>query len=374
MPAIPSATTVFQGPRSTDEIAVVEHGRIVERGTHDALLVSDSLKDQLAEQQERVGAGTNEVMLLRDLRGVERQRGVGDHSAGTQEETVVLPAATDTALWDSIPGEWNRVNMLQADDVARAIAMDGHETVTAQDGAEALEILTRERGTFDLLLTDIQMPIMDGIALSLAVADGAWKITGVEGYVESAAVGLKQAYAPMVDVSHEPRWGRIAEGAGEDPYLGAAIAAGREGFGRLAAILGGDLTLTSEPDVGTTIVPPHFVEVVCGLGAGDELARVERLRQVVVGADLEADDAVDVFHLGERRRQRELEVTVALDHRRDAVGRRPDRRLGGSNHGQRWLCWSVGHLPNRFGGGSDVPAGRRRRSAGSAARFRRGRR
>ncbi|KJC43085.1 response regulator [Bradyrhizobium sp. LTSP857] len=54
--------------------------------------------------------------------------------------------------------------------VARAIAMDGHETVTAQDGTEALEILTREDGAFDLLLTDIQMPVMDGIALALSVA------------------------------------------------------------------------------------------------------------------------------------------------------------------------------------------------------------
>ncbi|MBM7485684.1 MULTISPECIES: response regulator [Bradyrhizobium] len=54
--------------------------------------------------------------------------------------------------------------------VARAIAMDGHEIVTAQDGAEALEILTRADGRFDLLLTDIQMPVMDGIALALSVA------------------------------------------------------------------------------------------------------------------------------------------------------------------------------------------------------------
>ena len=54
--------------------------------------------------------------------------------------------------------------------VARAIAMDGHDIVTAQDGAEALEILTREQGAFDLLLTDIQMPIMDGIALALSAA------------------------------------------------------------------------------------------------------------------------------------------------------------------------------------------------------------
>src|SRR6202012_5310296 len=54
--------------------------------------------------------------------------------------------------------------------VARAIAMDGHITITAQDGAEALEILAREEGAFDLLLSDIQMPVMDGIALALAAA------------------------------------------------------------------------------------------------------------------------------------------------------------------------------------------------------------
>ncbi|MGC1560811.1 MAG: response regulator [Bradyrhizobium sp.] len=54
--------------------------------------------------------------------------------------------------------------------VARAIAMDGHEIVTAADGAEALEILSNGQNAFDLLLTDIQMPVMDGIALALTVA------------------------------------------------------------------------------------------------------------------------------------------------------------------------------------------------------------
>ena len=53
---------------------------------------------------------------------------------------------------------------------ARAIGMDGHSIVTAQDGAEALEILAREEGAFDLLLSDIQMPVMDGIALALSAA------------------------------------------------------------------------------------------------------------------------------------------------------------------------------------------------------------
>jgi CheY-like chemotaxis protein len=54
--------------------------------------------------------------------------------------------------------------------VARAIAMDGHEIATAADGAEALDVLSGPNGAFDLLLTDIQMPIMDGIALALTAA------------------------------------------------------------------------------------------------------------------------------------------------------------------------------------------------------------
>ncbi len=47
------------------------------------------------------------------------------------------------------------------------------------------------------------------------------------GARETAATGIKQVYSPMVDVSHDPRWGRIAEGSGEDPYLGSVMAAAR---------------------------------------------------------------------------------------------------------------------------------------------------
>src|SRR2546421_9098798 len=47
------------------------------------------------------------------------------------------------------------------------------------------------------------------------------------GAFETAAVGIKQIYSPMVDVSHEPRWGRISEAGGEDPYLNSVIAAAR---------------------------------------------------------------------------------------------------------------------------------------------------
>src|SRR5919108_2632324 len=54
--------------------------------------------------------------------------------------------------------------------VARALMLDGNDVITANDGAEALELIIRTQGAFDLLLTDIRMPVMDGIALALATA------------------------------------------------------------------------------------------------------------------------------------------------------------------------------------------------------------
>jgi beta-glucosidase len=69
------------------------------------------------------------------------------------------------------------------------------------------------------------------------------------GARESAAVGLKQTYAPMVDVSHEPRWGRISEAAGEDPYLNSVL-----GAARVKAIQGRDY---SAPDK-LVASPKHF--------------------------------------------------------------------------------------------------------------------
>src|SRR5277367_2288932 len=41
---------------------------------------------------------------------------------------------------------------------------------------------------------------------------------------DSRAAGIQWTFAPMVDIARDARWGRIVEGAGEDPYLGAAMA------------------------------------------------------------------------------------------------------------------------------------------------------
>jgi len=76
------------------------------------------------------------------------------------------------------------------------------------------------------------------------------KQDGNFGSRESTVVGLKQTYAPMVDVSHEPRWGRISEGAGEDPYLGSVMAAAR-----VKGIQGTDYSALDKQAAS----PKHFV-------------------------------------------------------------------------------------------------------------------
>lgn len=60
---------------------------------------------------------------------------------------------------------------------------------------------------------------------------------------ESAAAGLHWTFAPMVDISRDPRWGRVMEGAGEDTYLGSQIAKARvngfqgDGLGSLESVM-----------------------------------------------------------------------------------------------------------------------------------------
>ncbi len=54
--------------------------------------------------------------------------------------------------------------------LTRALLESGHDVVAAADGVAAFEALTRDKGRFDLLLTDIKMQAMDGVALAMATA------------------------------------------------------------------------------------------------------------------------------------------------------------------------------------------------------------
>jgi beta-glucosidase len=106
---------------------------------------------------------------------------------------------------------------------------------------------------------------------------------------EARAAGIHWTFAPMVDVARDARWGRIAEGAGEDPYLGAAMAAAQvRGFqgptlgtpGRLLACAkhfaaygkadGGrdyDPVYVSETELRNVYFPPFAAAAKAGVGS-----------------------------------------------------------------------------------------------------------
>lgn len=71
--------------------------------------------------------------------------------------------------------------------------------------------------------TIFPIPLAEACSWDPAIVQRAARVAAIE----ASAAGTHWTFAPMVDVCRDPRWGRIAEGAGEDPFLGAALAAAR---------------------------------------------------------------------------------------------------------------------------------------------------
>ena len=94
------------------------------------------------------------------------------------------------------------------------------------------DIIHGYRTTFPLPLAEAASWDLPAIELSARIAA-----------TEAAAAGVHWTFAPMVDIARDPRWGRVMEGAGEDPYLGSLIAAARvrgfqgRGLGNTDAIM-----------------------------------------------------------------------------------------------------------------------------------------
>lgn len=71
--------------------------------------------------------------------------------------------------------------------------------------------------------TIFPVPLAEAASFDPAEVENAARVAAVE----ATAHGIHWTYAPMVDIARDPRWGRIVEGAGEDPYLGSVMAAAR---------------------------------------------------------------------------------------------------------------------------------------------------
>ncbi|HXM34208.1 MAG TPA: glycoside hydrolase family 3 N-terminal domain-containing protein, partial [Pyrinomonadaceae bacterium] len=71
--------------------------------------------------------------------------------------------------------------------------------------------------------TIFPIPLAEASSWDPTLAERSSSIAAKEAY----ATGLRWTFAPMMDIARDPRWGRITEGAGEDPFLGAAFAQAR---------------------------------------------------------------------------------------------------------------------------------------------------
>ena len=82
--------------------------------------------------------------------------------------------------------------------------------------------------------TIFPIPLGESASWDMAIIENSARIAAAE----AAAAGLHWTYAPMLDISRDPRWGRCTEGAGEDVYLGSMIGAARtRGFqGKIGSI------------------------------------------------------------------------------------------------------------------------------------------
>ncbi|HEV7623025.1 MAG TPA: glycoside hydrolase family 3 N-terminal domain-containing protein, partial [Amnibacterium sp.] len=105
---------------------------------------------------------------------------------------------------------------------------------------------------------------------------------------EARAVGIHWTFAPMVDIARDPRWGRMIEGAGEDPFLGAAVAAaqvrgfqgdvlgapehviaGPKHFAGYGYAIGGrdyDEVNLADAELWNTVLPPFKAAIEAGAG------------------------------------------------------------------------------------------------------------
>jgi beta-glucosidase len=139
------------------------------------------------------------------------------------------------------------LNVLGTKDVEKAQRYAVEETRLGIPLMFAFDVIHGYRTIFPI-------PLAESASWDLEAMERSARIAAIE----ASAAGQNWTFAPMVDISHDPRWGRVMEGAGEDPYLGSQIAKAR-----VRGFQGNDLSL---PDT-IAATAKHFAaygEVIAG--------------------------------------------------------------------------------------------------------------
>jgi beta-glucosidase len=197
-----------------------------------------------------------------DLPGVED----APASPSAAVEAAMARGQVGSLLFVTDPAETNRLQRLTVDGNRHRIpALFGFDVIHG-------------------LRTIFPVPIAMAASWDPAIVERAQAVAARE----ARAVGIHWAFAPMVDIARDPRWGRMIEGGGEDPYLGAAMAvaqvrgfqgaelgaaehiiAGPKHFAGYGAALGGrdyDEVNLSDAELWNVYFPPFRAAVAAGAG------------------------------------------------------------------------------------------------------------
>jgi beta-glucosidase len=158
-------------------------------------------------QKESDVAARVEVLLARmslaEKIGQLNQVGGADFAPGPKAEDQIRVGGAGSVLWLNDTRRFNELQKIAVEESPSGIPL-----------LFALDVIHGYRTIFPV-------PLAMAAAWDPAVPEQSQAVAGRE----SRAAGLHWTFAPMLDIARDARWGRIVEGAGEDPYLGAAVAA-----------------------------------------------------------------------------------------------------------------------------------------------------
>ncbi|MBK9358895.1 MAG: beta-glucosidase BglX [Bacteroidales bacterium] len=181
------------------------------------LICSISLQPSMAQNKRKsIDQRVDSLMLLMTL-----EEKIGQMNQYNDDQSVTGPETIDPdKAGQIIRGEVG--SLLNCNGTLRTadwqkVAMQSRLKIPLLFGQD---VVHGYKTTFPIPLAEACSWDMEAIELSARIAA-----------TEASAGGIHWTFAPMVDIARDPRWGRVMEGAGEDPYLGSLIAAARvKGF------------------------------------------------------------------------------------------------------------------------------------------------
>ena len=229
----------------------------------DALLADLTIEEKAGQLTQYFYFG-----FMREQEGMGDEFGLDPNQPSQPElvESALARGGVGSLLFLMDPAEINRLQRLTVDGNRHGIpALVGFDVIHG-------------------FRTIMPVPIAVAASWDPSVAERGQAVAGRE----ARAVGIHWAFSPMVDIARDPRWGRIIEGAGEDPYLGAAMAAaqvrgfqgpylgapehvvaGPKHFAGYGAALGGrdyDESNISDSELWNVYFPPFKAAIKAGAG------------------------------------------------------------------------------------------------------------